>query len=156
MAINRGKDFENAIKESFEKVPNTNVVRLLDPQRGYAGVRNICDFVVYHYPHQYLIECKSVYGNTLPFSNITKNQWEGLTNANCFGVRSGYMVWFIDHDITLFVTAKLLDSLKQDGYKSLNVKDVDKLSRDTNLYVIKGTKKRIMFEYDMKDFFENF
>ena len=78
MAISRGKDFEKVIKECFELVPNTSVDRLHDQMNGFAGSTNICDFIVYHNPLIYYIECKSVHGNTLPFSNITKNQWQGL------------------------------------------------------------------------------
>ena len=66
MSVNRGKDFEKVIKESFEKVPNTSVVRLHDQTNGFAGSTNPCDFLIYHAPHLYALECKSVHGNTLP------------------------------------------------------------------------------------------
>lgn len=149
--VNRGKDFENQIRQSFEKVPETTVVRLMDPQNGYVGVCNLCDFIVYHYPHQYLIECKSCYGNTLPFSNISKGQWDGLAVAsNVPGVVAGYMIWFIDHDRTVFVPARSMLVHKELGEKSWNIAK----QWDSDYIEIKGTKKRVLFDYDLSDFLE--
>lgn len=147
--INRGKQFEQQIREAFEKVPQTSVIRLLDPQNGYAGVRNICDFIVYHYPQCYFIECKSCYGNTLPFSNITDNQWNGLLQmSSIVGVTAGIIVWFIDKDETLFVPIKVLQDLKDAGEKSVNVNKVDR----SLCYRVPGTKKKVLFDYDMTGF----
>ena len=92
MAINRGKDFEKVIKEAFEKVPGVSIDRLHDQMNGFAGSANISDFIMYKYPHEYYIECKSVHGNTLPFSNISKNQWNGmLEKSKIDGVFAGVM-----------------------------------------------------------------
>lgn len=111
---NRGKDFEAQIKEAFEKVPDTSVDRLHDQMNGFKGSTNICDFIAYHYPHQYYIECKCCYGNTLPFSNITDRQWKGLLEKSVItGVVAGYMIWFIDHDITLFISAEAMKRLRE-------------------------------------------
>lgn len=148
--VNRGKQFEEQIREAFNKLPNTSVIRLIDPQNGYAGVRNICDFVVYQYPFQYLLECKSHYGNTLPFVCITDNQWQGLLDiSHNRGVIAGVMVWFIDHDDTLFIPIRALENLKQLGAKSFNYT----LHKDMAIK-IDGTKKRILFEYDMNSFID--
>lgn len=149
MAVNRGKQFEDQIREAFEKVPNTSVTRLIDPQNGYAGVRNICDFIVYHYPTQFFIECKSCYGNTLPFTNITKNQWDGLYEMSKIkGVVAGYMIWFIDHDRTIFVPAQSMIVHKELGEKSYNIAK----QWDSDYTEIKGEKKRVLFDYDMTEF----
>lgn len=43
MAVNRGKKFENVIREAFEKVPNVSVDRLHDQTNGFKGSQNICD-----------------------------------------------------------------------------------------------------------------
>ena len=93
---NRGKDFEAEIKRCLEEVSNVSVDRLPDAMGGYSGVKNVCDYMAYHYPHNFYIECKCLYGNTLNYkSAISKNQWEGLeekskikgcvatTNNNC-------------------------------------------------------------------------
>lgn len=160
MAENRGKKFEGVIKEAFLKVPNTSVVRLPDPTSGYLGVRNISDFIVYHYPHQYFIECKSVHGNTLSihsndpkkwYGNITNNQWEGMWEmAHINGVIAGIICWWVDRDVTKFIPIQTLQRLKDNGYKSVKY-TIDDLS----VMNIPAKKKRVFFEYDMKSFFEN-
>lgn len=154
MGVNRGKDFEECIREACEAVADTSVTRLIDPQAGYAGIRNICDFIVYHYPTQFFLECKSIKGNTLNFkSDITKNQWDGmLEQSKVRGVVAGVIVWFIDHDQTIFVPIQSLEEMRQCGEKSFNV---TKWSVD-DWFHIDGRKKRIYFEYDMEKFFANF
>ena len=42
---NRGKQFEQVIKDAFLKIPDVSIDRLYDPMAGYAGVKNICDFI---------------------------------------------------------------------------------------------------------------
>lgn len=152
MAINRGKDFEKIIKESFEKVPNTSVVRLHDQTNGFAGSTNPCDFLIYHAPHLYALECKSVHGNTLPFSNITKFQWQSLFDmSQVDGVFAGVMCWWIDKDVTLFIDIRRLEYLRNAGLKSIRYDNEEW----TDLIVpIKGKKKRVFFEYDMEEFFK--
>ena len=71
MTENIGKKFENAFKESVEKVAGVAIVRLPDQMNGYAGSKNPCDFFMYKKPCMYAIECKSVHGNRLPMTNIT-------------------------------------------------------------------------------------
>ena len=158
MAVNRGKQFEEQIKQAFEKVPNTSVTRLIDPQNGYAGVRNICDYIVYHHPTQFFIECKSCYGNTLSihsndpkkkYGAITNNQWEGLEEMSKIkGVVAGYMIWFIDHDRTVFVPAQSMIVHRELGEKSWNIAK----QWDSDYIEIKGERKRVLFDYDMAEF----
>lgn len=151
--VNRGKQFEEQVRTALENVPDTSVDRLIDPQNGFAGVRNICDFIAYHYPHQFYIECKSCYGNTLSihtnnpknkYGAITNNQWEGLLEkSKTTGVIAGYVIWFIDHDITVFLSAKYLEFIRNNGKKSVNIKDLD-----DSWYIVPGNKKRVLFDYD--------
>lgn len=154
--VNRGKDFENQIREGFESVPGVSVDRLIDPMAGYAGVRNICDFIVYKEPYINYIECKSCYGNTLPFTNITDNQWKGLLEKSQYpGINAGVIVWFIDHDKTVYVPIQTLQALKCNGYKSLNIthdwEKYDSPLKGQYLYIL-GDKRRILFNYDMDKF----
>lgn len=150
MAQNRGKQFEDVVRDSFKKVPDTSVVRLPDPVMGYLGYRNICDFIVYHYPHQYFIECKSCHGTSFPFSNITSNQRKGLLEQSCInGVQAGVLIWFIDKDVTVWVPISTIRGLEQQGRKSLNWKLAIEI---TSCRQIIGTKKRVFFDYDMEDF----
>lgn len=160
MAVNRGKQFEDAIESAFKKCTDVSIDRFADPAAGYAGIRNICDFVVYSYPFQYYFECKSCYGNTLSiysnnpdkrYSNITNNQWEGLVEKSVIpGVEAGVIVWFIDHDVTAYVPIEHLAALRNNGAKSLNIKD---LVNNTVPHIrVPGRKKRVLFEYDAFNF----
>lgn len=149
MGVNRGKQFEQQIRDAFEKSDDTSVYRLQDSQSGYAGVANICDFIVYHYPVQFFIECKCHYGNTLPFSCITDRQWDGLLEMSRIkGICAGIIVWFIDHDKTVFIPIERLQAYKEQGFKSVNIAKM----WDIDWIDIIGTKKRILFDYNMDEF----
>ncbi len=149
--IQRGKDFEEIIKKGFLAVPDTTVERLPDPTSGYLGYRNPCDFIVYHYPYQFYIECKTVHSHRLPFTNVTFNQRTGMLDASKIkGVVAGIICWFIPCDKTYFIPIELYERYRLDGVKSLNVN-----AQDTSEWVeIHGTKKRIFFDYDMQRFIE--
>ena len=168
MSVNRGKSFEQVIKDSFLKIPNVSVVRLPDPTQGYLGIRNISDFIVYKYPYQYFIECKSVHGSTLPFSNITDNQWQGMLEMSKIkGVVAGVICWWIDEDVTRFIPIEDLQNLRDTGFKSVHYdsnvmhRKYGKFEKDFTSAVelfdgivdIKGHKKRVFFDYDMDLFF---
>lgn len=150
MSENRGKQFEAIIRRTFSAVKDTTVVRLQDPTTGYLGNSNICDFIIYNYPNQYFIECKTIHGNTFPLSNISKNQWEGLLEvAPIKGVVAGIICWFVDKDTTLFLPIQELQKLKQQGKKSVRF-DI----HNSKFIPIAGKKKRVFFEYSMKEFIE--
>jgi hypothetical protein len=152
--INRGKDFEDEIKKSFEKVENCSVDRLHDQMSGYAGSSNICDFIIFRKPYQYYIECKACYGNTWNFHNLTKNQREGmLAKSPIDGVIAGVILWFIDHDKTVFIPIEAIDYHIARGDKSVNVKTMHR-EYGMNCIDISGKKRRIFFDYDMKEFMD--
>ncbi len=152
MSENRGKQFESVIRDAFRGVPDTSVIRLPDPTNGYLGIRNISDFIVYNYPYQYFIECKSVHGNRLPFSNITDNQWNGMLEMSKMkGIVAGVICWWIDKDVTAFIPIQTLNIWKtQTEMKSVSP---DMCLKDLDVIQISGKKKRIFFEYDMTQFF---
>lgn len=148
--VNRGKDFEEVVKKCFENVPDTTVIRLPDPTNGYLGVRNICDFLVYQYPHIMFIECKSVHGNTMPFSNITDNQWNGmLKQAETKGTICGVICWWVDKDVTKFLPITELAYIRDNfNQKSVRYDGIEG-------FEIEGTKKRIFFDYNMEAFIDD-
>ena len=158
MGINRGKQFEDQVEKGLRCVTDTAVLRLIDPQGGFAGVYNVCDFIAYHYPHQFYLECKSCYGNTLSihtnnpknrYGAISNGQWEGLYEASLtVGVVAGVLIWFIDHDETLFVPIQVLQEMRDRGEKSVNINKVDK----SLCCIIPGTKRRVLFDYDFSGF----
>lgn len=149
MGTNRGKQFEEVIKKSFLKLKNVSVDRIHDQTNGYAGSSNICDFIVYKYPYQYYIECKSVHGNTFPLSNLTDKQYKGLLNkSKIYGVCAGVIIWFIDRDSTMFVPIKTILEYKQENKKSIRFDDDNKL-----IIKLKGKKKRVFYDYEMNSLF---
>ena len=147
---NLGKKFEDVIKQSFEKVPNLSIDRLRDSPRKLKNVDNPSDFIVYKKPHQVYVECKSHKGNTFPFSCIREEQWKGLYDkTSIYGVKAGAIIWFIDHDITIWVDIEMLIAWRSE-HKSINIKDLEQLD-----YIkIDGKKKRVYFDYDMTKFME--
>lgn len=158
--VNRGKDFERQVKTSFEKIEGVSIDRLKDSMSGYMGDNTISDFIVYKKPYEFYIECKAVHGNTLNFkSDIRPNQWQGLLEKSIInGVYAGFMVWFIDHDITVYVGVSVMANMRASGLKSLNIKDLDYIEniQSPQLIKIEGRKKRILYDYDMSSFFNKF
>lgn len=147
---NLGKKFEDIIKTSFEKVPNVSIDRLRDAPRKLKGVDNPSDFIVYKKPHEIYVECKSHKGNTFPFSCIRDEQWNGLKEkSNIYGVKAGAIIWFIDHDITIWVDIDMLITWKA-LHKSINIKDLEQIEH----IKINGKKKRVYYDYDMVKFLE--
>lgn len=153
MGENLGKKFENVIKTAFEKVDGVSIDRLHDQTTGFKGSSNICDFIVYKEPYEYYIECKSVHGNTLPFSNITETQWNGLLKKSKIeGVFAGVICWWTDKDKTVFIPIQTLELMKTVGMKSVRYDVIDDCDGDTDMIEIKGKKKRVFFDYDMEEF----
>lgn len=154
MSQNRGKQFENVIRKAFEKVPDVSIDRLHDQTNGFKGSQNICDFIVYKEPYEYYIECKSVHGASLPFRNITDTQWEGLLEkSEIEGVYAGVICWWADKDKTMFLPIQILDDLKRTGeYKSYRF-DWFHWNGLQKTIEIKGKKKRVFFDYNMEEFF---
>lgn len=145
--VNRGKEFEGVVREAFKRMPDTMVTRLQDPVQGYLGIRNICDFLIYHYPYQYCIECKSVHGERLSFQNITHNQWAGMYEAvQNKGVVAGIICWWIDKDVTKFIPIKELHRIAEIR------QSIRYDATDVNWINIDGKKKRVFFDYDMTSF----
>lgn len=149
---NKGKAFEDVVKESFLKLSDVSIDRLRDAPKKLKGVDNPSDFIVYKKPHEIYVECKSHKGNTLPFTCIREEQIRGmLDKALIPGVIAGVIIWFIDHDLTVWVSIDVVITLMMFGYKSINVKDLDKIPH----IVVSGKKKRIYFDYDMSKFLED-
>ena len=157
MSVNRGKQFEEVVKESFLKLSNVSIDRLHDQTNGFLGSKNICDFIVYRKPYEYYIECKSVHGNTLPFTNITDRQWNGLLEKSQInGVFAGILCWWVDKDVTRFIPIQMLNFLrefckmKSYRYDIVDIEDIE-LAYMYKSVLIQGKKKRVFFDYDMEE-----
>lgn len=154
MAQNKGKKFEQVIHQAFSKVSDVSIDRLRDAPRKLKNVDNPSDFIVYKKPHEIYVECKSHKGNTLPFSCIREEQWNGLEDkSNIDGVKAGVIIWFIDHDFTVWIDIRELVALRLLGAKSVNIKDL--LNWNIFHIEIRGKKKRVYFDYDMNKFLED-
>lgn len=140
-----GKQFERQIYNDFDK-SGICIDRVKDDTRQYIGVKNICDFYVFSYPNAFYLECKEIKGNTLNFtSHIREAQWEGLMKKTKYkGVFAGVIVWFFDHNRTIYVNISELHKLKENGGKSLNIKHLDQI----NYVEVTGKKKKVMFSYN--------
>lgn len=169
--VNRGKQFESVVEECFARLKNVSVTRIHDQTTGYQGSSNPCDFLVYHKPFLYAVECKSVHGNTLRiyskpkpdkkgvlhgfYGNITDTQWNGLLEfSRVRGVFAGVMVWFIDNDETVFFDINLLKRWRDAGHKSIHCYPewTDYVQKPQDYCYIHGRKKRVFFDYDMARF----
>ncbi len=149
--ISRGKDFEAVVRYAFEDVPDTHVYRIPDQQNYKVGSKNPCDFLIYHKPRLYALECKATNKPSLPFANISEYQWtELLKMSQIPGVVAGVLCWYVNYDRTVFIPIKFLETLKQNGAKSIRY-DAD----DSQIIDIPGRKKRVFWEYYMDEFFRS-
>lgn len=148
MAKSTGKRFEEIIGKAFEKLPGVSVDRIPDQTMHYKDRKNVSDFIVYRYPHLYYIECKTVHGTRLPFSNIT--QMAALYDKKAFipGVQAGVICWWVDKDVTRWLPIEELEVKRCRGKKSIRFDDYIHGSK-----IIEGVKKRVYFDYDMNSFF---
>ena len=145
---NLGKKFEDVVYKAFESYPDTSIDRIPDQTMKYKGRKNVSDFIVFHAPKQYYVECKTVHGNRLPFSNIT--QFDALLEkSEIKGVYAGVLCWWVDKDVTKWLPIGYLKCLKDLGEKSIRFDD-------SVGWAIKGQKKKVYFDYDFSEFFGGF
>ena len=154
---NRGKQFEARIQAAFECVPNCVAWRLKDQIGKYKHVSNPCDFFFYKKPTFYAIECKSVKGASLPFTNIReKEQIDDLHELHGkYGVVAGFIIWFIDKDETVFVSHEVIYLMYKSGKKSISLNAIHELDSE-DWCVIDGKKRRTYYDYDVSVFLEKF
>lgn len=170
--VNRGKQFEEQVYKAFKKLQDKNLLsidRIQDQMSGFKGSKNMCDFRVYAMPQCIYLECKCCYGNTLPLSNITDYQLDSLSlKAEILGVDAGVMIWFIDHDVTLYVPIQTVNALENQGKKSIRYNLKELLSDDAyfkevpeidkqwlcpeRICEIEGVKRRVLFDYNINSF----
>ena len=145
MAVNRGKAFEEKVKNDLLKLPDVSLERLPDQMSGYQGSANVCDFTLYKYPNYFYIECKTTNENTFPLSGLTQYD-KLLVRRNRLGVRAGVLLWFVKHDKVVYVPIGTFEKLKADGKKSVNIKMVGK--DDYRIIEIPSVKKRVFMDSD--------
>ena len=140
------KNFENLVREQLNEIDNVFVMRLADNMSGFSGQNNPSDLIMYKEPTLYFLELKTTKGNTLPFSNIRDNQFNGIYDAvkKADGIAGGLLVWYYEKDVTLYFPIELVHKRKAEGNKSLRLDDTEALA-------IQGKKKRTYFTYDFSE-----
>lgn len=144
--VNRGKKFEQKfLKNWFESFPTSFCLRLPDQQSGYRASRNICDFITFESGKLFLIELKSIHGNTLPMSNLRQFD-DLLQESEKPHVYPGVIVWWVDLDKIAWVPIKEIQKMKQDNKKSIHVNMLN--SQEYNLLDLPSIKKRVFLDTD--------
>lgn len=147
--MQKGKQFEKIFKISWlAAFPKSFIFRVPDQVSGYKTYsQNICDFICYNNPLLYLIECKSHQGNTFPLVNLT--QYDKLVaKVGIKGVRAGVVLWMIDHDVVVYLPISFITYLKENDYKSFNVKMLDDEELNKKFIKIPSVKKRVFLDSD--------
>ena len=148
MAVNKGKIWEKCVEESWgNSFPDSFILRLPDQQNGYFGTsRNVVDYIAFNSPYLYLIECKTIKGNTLPLFNL--KQYERMLAYNKVNyIKIGFLVWWQDRGITAWVPLDTITQLKKENKKSVHVDYVkDKLY---NIVEIPNIIKRVYPKCDL-------
>lgn len=144
--MNRGKQFESLFAKQWKQsFPNSFIYRLKDDTSGYAlTAANPADFICYVKGRVYLIETKTIKGNTFPLSNLSQYD-KLLSYSGIDGLVAGVIIWYYERDKVFFVPIETFKKMKEDGLKSVNVR-----TALDNYYVldIPSTKKRVFLDSD--------
>lgn len=149
---NVGKKAEKKIAEwldrpeegySFDRIP--------DQMTGFFGSKNICDFTLFKSPYQYYIESKATWEDRFDFSMLTDTQYDGLKDKskiqNVFGL---VIVLFGSYKRAFILDIRDIDSLVQQGKKSLNIKKIDKWGIPYQEIKTIPSRKELL-DYDKED-----
>ncbi len=146
MALSLGKKFEQKLKEDFLKVGGSFIYRLPDQVTGHKFTSaNISDFIAFVKPNIFLIEVKTISGNTFPFSNFSQYE-KLLPYKDINGLRVGVVIWFTERDRVIYVPLKTIEKMKQDDKKSINIKTID--TEPYEFISIPSVKKRTFMNSD--------
>lgn len=145
MSTSYGKKFEIKFKEDFCKLKNSFLLRLPDQVSGWKGSNNICDFIGYINPHIFLLEVKTITGNTFPLANFSQ-----LSKLQQFkdipGLRRGVVIWYTQRDAVIYVPVTTIEKMIADGKKSVNIRTIE--SEGYNYVKIPSVKKRVFLDSD--------
>lgn len=145
MVESLGKKFEHQLSNQFIK-QEICFDRLKDDMSGLKGSSNIADFIVFYDKNLFYLECKTVHGNLFNYRLLRDNQYEGLLNKCKYdNTYPGVLLWFVDHDITVFIPITHIKQMKLQGEKSFKYYDIPPVCT-----VFHGVKKRVFFDYDLK------
>lgn len=113
------------------------------------GSTNPCDILCYVEGHLFLIETKSIHGNTF---NLDFAQKERLKAIDVKGVHPILLLWFVDHDKQVAFPISSIVDMEKNGLKSINVKTY----QNYPCIDIPGQKKRVFIDSNYKCLLEYF
>ncbi len=149
--MNSGKRFEEDFRLAC--VGEVAITRLYDNIGGQAGVANICDFIVGHYPYTFYLELKSTNTGTLPLKNISKTQYEGLLEKSKYkGNLGGLLIKYARYNEHYFVNILDVEKFKETGAKSISYNNIKR--GDIKVIPFPATLKRTRYGYNFKQFVE--
>lgn len=149
LRMNSGKLFEEDFRLSCKN--NVGFIRLFDPIGGQQGVVNICDYIVSGKYTTLFLELKATSTGTLPITNISKNQYNGLLEQSKYPwTTCGILVKFIKFEKHYFVNIKEVARLKELGIKSIAYKKI--LSGEVKAIPFPAELKRTRYSYDVLKF----
>ena len=125
---NLGKKGETKLKEWLTH-PEEGFFcyRLKDQMSGFFASANMCDFLIYKYPHFYPIECKSTWADRFDFSMLSETQHDELLAAGKVdGIVSYVLVLFASYKRAFLINIQDIEALEKQRIKSLNIKKVAK------------------------------
>lgn len=146
MSVTLGKKFEAKVKEDLSLLPDCSIDRLHDQTTGYKITsQNPSDYIFYKYPNEYYIECKTTAGASFSFNQLTQYNLL-IEKCGIPGVRAGVVIWFYEKDTILYVPVKTVQTMKEEGKKSLNYKLAD--SDTYRIIKVPSVKKRTFMDSD--------
>lgn len=148
MAENRGKKFEKRfLIDWLRSFPDSFIHRLPDQQSGYFGTsRNPCDFIGFEECVLYLLECKSIKGNTFPLTNL--KQYNILSKIKpIHNLRRGVIIWFYSHNKVIYIPIQEITKMLKDNKKSVNIKMLDE-----NVYKIIDIPSKLIRTFMQSDY----
>lgn len=145
VSVGPGKRFETNLKQSI----GDSLIRLYDTTNGFAGVKNPCDFIYYTYPYMYLLELKSIKGDSFPFSIITDNQKTQLEYfSHIKGVNPLIVVEFREHQRVFAIPWSVIRRTMEHK-QHLSIKDCEVI---VNVGELPVKYQRINFKLDKETF----
>lgn len=139
-----GKPFEIKTRECLSaSFPQGYLYRLPDQMSYFKGSGNPCDILCYVEGHLFLIETKSLHGNTF---NLNFAQKERLKSIHVEGVHPLLVTWFVTHNKVLAFPITSVEQMEKDGLKSIHI--------DTYMNYphidVPSVKKRVFMDSDYK------
>lgn len=154
--MNQGKIFEQDFKDSVPE--DVFYYRLNDGTANYSRTENVrfqnpnlCDCIIFHKGHLFLLELKSVAKNSMPLTNIRDNQLAGLSMASAQdGVVAGFIVNYRHVAETYFLSANTV-------YEFINIEDRKSIPlsyAQSHGIKIEQKIKKVHYKYDVESFLD--